>query len=72
MKQEEAHEDTSRIGTGTAQRVFLRYGNHDLVTPLDWRVYGGSYPLDYPSTERHQAPRTDRDAGPPATLPGPS
>ncbi|MGW3989970.1 chitosanase [Streptomyces sp. NPDC004830] len=41
MKQEEAHSDTSRVDT--AQRVFLRRGNLDLNTPLDWKVYGDSY-----------------------------
>jgi chitosanase len=41
MKQEEAHSDTSRVDT--AQRVFLRNGNLDLNTPLDWKVYGDSY-----------------------------
>ncbi|MFF5533573.1 chitosanase [Streptomyces cinerochromogenes] len=41
MKQEEAHSDTSRVDT--AQRVFLRKGNLDLNTPLDWKVYGESY-----------------------------
>ncbi|WP_264924371.1 chitosanase [Streptomyces sp. A012304] len=44
MKQEEAHSDTSRVDT--AQRVFLRKGNLDLVPPLDWKVYGDSYHLD--------------------------
>ncbi|GAA0315143.1 chitosanase CsnA [Streptomyces polychromogenes] len=41
MKQEEAHSDTSRVDT--AQRVFLRKGNLNLNTPLDWKVYGDSY-----------------------------
>ncbi|MFF9768598.1 chitosanase [Streptomyces sp. NPDC014636] len=41
MKQEEAHSDTSRVDT--EQRVFLRKGNLDLNTPLDWQVYGDSY-----------------------------
>ena len=41
MKQEEAHSDTSRVDT--AQRVFLRNGNFDLNTPLDWKVYGDSH-----------------------------
>ncbi|GAA0601828.1 chitosanase [Kribbella sandramycini] len=41
MKQEEAHSDTSRVDT--AQRVWLRNGNLDLNTPLDWQVYGDSY-----------------------------
>ncbi|WP_328394618.1 chitosanase [Streptomyces sp. NBC_00390] len=41
MKQEEAHEDTSRVDT--AQRVFLDRGNLGLDTPLDWKVYGDSY-----------------------------
>ncbi|MEU0394543.1 chitosanase [Streptomyces sp. NPDC006208] len=44
MKQEEAHEDTSRVDT--AQRVFLDRGNLDLNTPLDWKVYGDSYHID--------------------------
>ncbi|MDO0929386.1 chitosanase [Streptomyces sp. TG1A-8] len=41
MEQEEAHSDTSRVDT--AQRVFLRKGNLDLDTPLDWKVYGDGY-----------------------------
>jgi chitosanase len=41
MKQEEAHSDTSRVDT--AQRVFLRNGNLNLNTPLDWKVYGDSF-----------------------------
>ncbi|MET7287142.1 chitosanase [Streptomyces sp. NPDC005573] len=41
MKQEEAHSDTTRVDT--EQRVFLRNGNLDLGTPLDWKVYGDSY-----------------------------
>jgi chitosanase len=41
MKQEEAHSDTSRVDT--AQRVFLRKGNFNLDTPLDWKVYGDPY-----------------------------
>ncbi|MFF4951018.1 chitosanase [Streptomyces chattanoogensis] len=41
MKQEEAHSDTSRVDT--AQRVFLKNGNLDLHTPLDWKVYGESF-----------------------------
>jgi chitosanase len=41
MKQEEAHSDTSRVDT--AQRVFVRNGNFNLDTPLDWKVYGDPY-----------------------------
>lgn len=41
MKQEEAHSDTSRVDT--EQRVFLKKGNLDLNTPLDWKVYGDPY-----------------------------
>ncbi|MFS8201083.1 chitosanase [Streptomyces sp. CWNU-52B] len=41
MKQEEAHEDTSRVDT--AQRVFLRDGNLNLDPPLDWQVYGQDF-----------------------------
>ncbi|MFE6890829.1 chitosanase [Streptomyces sp. NPDC057694] len=41
MQQEEAHSDTSRVDT--AQRVFLKNGNLDLDTPLDWKVYGDSF-----------------------------
>ncbi|ANW21789.1 chitosanase [Streptomyces clavuligerus] len=44
MKQEAAHEDTSRVDT--AQRVFVRQGNFALNTPLSWKVYGDSYHLD--------------------------
>ncbi|MFF1321696.1 MULTISPECIES: chitosanase [Streptomyces] len=44
MKQEEAHSDTSRVDT--AQRVFLRAGNLDLNTPLNWKVYGDSFHID--------------------------
>ncbi|MFE7773284.1 chitosanase [Streptomyces sp. NPDC057445] len=44
MKQEEAHEDTSRVDT--AQRVFLDKRNLDLRTPLDWKVYGESFHID--------------------------
>ncbi|WP_260610156.1 chitosanase [Streptomyces sp. WAC06614] len=41
MKQEEAHSDTSRVDT--AQRVWVRKGNVNLDTPLDWKVYGDPY-----------------------------
>lgn len=41
MKQEEAHEDTSRVDT--AQRVFLNKGNLNLNPPLAWKVYGDPY-----------------------------
>ncbi|MFB8348180.1 chitosanase [Streptomyces niveus] len=41
MKQEEAHEDTSRVDT--AQRVFLDAGNLNLDPPLDWKVYGEDF-----------------------------
>ncbi|MFE9555234.1 chitosanase [Streptomyces sp. NPDC006703] len=41
MKQEEAHSDTSRVDT--EQRVFLKKGNLNLNTPLDWKVYGDPY-----------------------------
>ncbi|WP_305787511.1 chitosanase [Symbioplanes lichenis] len=41
MKKEEAHSDTTRVDT--AQRVFLRNGNLDLNTPLDFSVYGDSF-----------------------------
>ncbi|GHC56571.1 chitosanase [Streptomyces flavofungini] len=41
MKQEEAHEDTSRVDT--AQRVFLNKKNLNLNPPLDWKVYGESF-----------------------------
>ncbi|MET7617366.1 chitosanase [Streptomyces sp. NPDC005408] len=44
MKQEEAHEDTSRVDT--AQRVFVRKNNFNLNTPLDWKVYGESFHID--------------------------
>jgi chitosanase len=41
MKKEEAHSDTSRVDT--AQRRFLKNGNFDLATPLDFAVYGDKY-----------------------------
>ncbi len=41
MKQEEAHNDTSRVDT--AQRVWLKKGNLNLNTPLDWKVYGDPF-----------------------------
>jgi chitosanase len=41
MKQESAHEDTSRIDT--AQRRFLRERNLGLRPPLTWHVYGDRY-----------------------------
>ncbi|MFF8612767.1 chitosanase [Streptomyces sp. NPDC015350] len=41
MKQEEAHEDTSRVDT--AQRVFLKKRNLNLDPPLDWKVYGDNF-----------------------------
>ncbi|MFJ1748260.1 chitosanase [Streptomyces sp. NPDC088116] len=41
MRQEEAHEDTSRVDT--AQRVFLDKGNLNLDPPLDWKVYGEDF-----------------------------
>jgi chitosanase len=44
MKQEEAHSDTTRVDT--EQRVFLKDGNLDLHTPLDWKVYGQSFHID--------------------------
>ena len=44
MKQEEAHSDTTRVDT--EQRVFLRNGNVDLNTPLNWKVYGDSYTIN--------------------------
>jgi chitosanase len=44
MKQEAAHEDTSRVDT--AQRVFVQKNNFNLNTPLDWKVYGDSFHID--------------------------
>ncbi|AGZ46499.1 chitosanase [Actinoplanes friuliensis] len=41
MKKEAAHDDVTRIDT--AQRVFLRNGNLDMNTPLDFSIYGDSY-----------------------------
>lgn len=43
MKEEEAHEDTSRIDT--AQRVFLREKNFNLNTPLSWSMYGQPFSI---------------------------
>ena len=44
MRAEESHEDTSRVDD--AQRAFLRVGNLDLDTPLDWQVHGDPYHID--------------------------
>ena len=41
MKKEEALSDTSRVDT--ALRVFVRNGNFDLNTPLDFAVYGEQF-----------------------------
>lgn len=50
MKQEEAHEDTSRVDT--AQREFLAAGNLALDPPLRWAVYGDAYEIDGDPTPR--------------------
>ncbi|GIF10734.1 chitosanase [Actinoplanes teichomyceticus] len=44
MRREAAHGDTTRVDT--AQRVFLRAGNLDLVAPLTWHVYGDEYTIE--------------------------
>ncbi|WP_436526635.1 chitosanase [Actinoplanes sp. HUAS TT8] len=41
MRREAAHSDTTRVDT--AQRVFLKGSNLDLVAPLSWSVYGDHY-----------------------------
>jgi chitosanase len=43
MRTEAAHADTSRVDT--AQRVFLKAGNLDLVPPLRWSVYGDRFEI---------------------------
>ncbi|WP_275412438.1 chitosanase [Actinoplanes palleronii] len=43
MRREAAHSDTTRVDT--AQRVFLRGSNLDLVAPLTWHVYGDRYSI---------------------------
>jgi hypothetical protein len=43
MNKEEAHSDTTRVDT--AQRVWLKAGNFDLNTPLNWKVYGDSFSI---------------------------
>nr|WP_279616850.1 chitosanase [Streptomyces rubellomurinus] len=43
VMKEEAHRDTSRVGT--EQMVFLDAGNFDLNPPLRWKVYGDSYSI---------------------------
>ncbi|MFC3991778.1 chitosanase [Actinoplanes siamensis] len=43
MRREAAHSDTTRVDT--AQRVFLRASNLDLVPPLTWQVYGDRYTI---------------------------
>ncbi len=41
MREEAAHEDTTRVST--AQRVFLHEGDFELDPPLHWSVYGDRY-----------------------------
>lgn len=43
MRTEQAHLDTTRVGT--AQRVFLQDGNLHLDPPLSWSVYGDDYEI---------------------------
>ena len=43
MKQEPAHEDTSRVDT--AQRRFLNEGKLNLERPLQWHVYGQQFDI---------------------------
>ena len=43
MKQEPAHEETSRVDT--AQRRFLDEGKLNLERPLRWQVYGDAYEI---------------------------
>lgn len=43
MKEEAAHDDTSRVDT--QQRKFLNEGNLDLHVPLAWKTYGDSYEI---------------------------
>ena len=43
MKQEPAHEDTSRVDT--AQRRFLNEGKLNLERPLQWHVYGQAFEI---------------------------
>jgi chitosanase len=43
MRKEAAHSDTTRVDT--AQRVFLKGSNLDLVAPLTWHVYGDTYTI---------------------------
>ncbi|WIM95718.1 chitosanase [Actinoplanes oblitus] len=45
MRREAAHSDTTRVDT--AQRVFLRGSNLDLVAPLTWHVYGDKYTIKH-------------------------
>ncbi len=44
MRREAAHSDTTRVDT--AQRVFLKGSNLDLVAPLTWSVYGDRYRIN--------------------------
>lgn len=41
MKADPSHQDTSRVDT--EQRLFVRAGNLDLDTPLQWWTYGDAY-----------------------------
>ena len=50
MQKEAAHEDVTRIET--AQRVWLRAGNLNLDTPLNWSVYGEAFSIPSNPTPR--------------------
>ena len=43
METEEAHTDSTRVGT--AQRIFLRAGNLNLDPPLAWHIYGDPFAI---------------------------
>jgi chitosanase len=45
MRREAAHSDTTRVDT--AQRVFLKGSNLDLIAPLTWHVYGDKYAINH-------------------------
>ena len=52
MKREEAHNDVSRVETGS-KRLFLQEGNLTLQPPLQFKTYGDSYTITAPHLLTH-------------------
>ena len=49
MSQEEGHRDLSRV---RAQRSFVESGNLALTAPLQWTMYGDSFTIVAPQSQR--------------------